>query len=294
MSIVFKIYHGLGNDYLVYDCIENIAVFNEKHIQLICDRNFGIGSDGILIGPIYKNKIIKVRIINPDGSEAEKSGNGVRIFAKYLKDAGYIKDNKFILSTLGGDVEVEYLNESGNMIKVSMGTLSFHSKEIGAKGEDREMIKVPLNFGGKEYECTCVSIGNPHCVIPMEEISKELVCDIGKYSESAEYFPHRINTQIVKVLDPKNIQIEIYERGAGYTLASGSSSCAAAGAMYRLGYTDNDVTVHMPGGKLEIQIDKNYHVYMTGPVCSVGETALSQEFISVNKMDREFFKPIIN
>ncbi len=277
MNITFEKYHGLGNDYLIYDCNKNAVVLKKEHIQLICHRNFGIGSDGILIGPVFEDNKIKVRILNPDGSEAEKSGNGVRIFAKYLKDSGYVKDSKFRLSTLGGDVEVSYLNETGTRIEVYMGKVSFYSKDIGAVGISGEMIGVPLQFGDKEYKCTCVSIGNPHCVILMEDISKELVCDIGKYSETDPYFPNRINTQIVKVLDRNNIQIEIYERGAGYTLASGSSSCAAAAAVHRLGIAEEDITVHMPGGNLDIKIWED-GIYMTGSVCLIGSITLSEEF----------------
>ncbi len=116
----------------------------------------------------------------------------------------------------------------------------------------------------------------------MKDISKDMVCEIGKYSEIAECFPNRINTQIVKVLDRKNIQIEIYERGAGYTLASGSSSCAAAGAVYKLGLTEDEITVHMPGGNLMIQIESGNQVYMTGSVCSVGRVTMSKEFIVEN------------
>lgn len=284
MNIIFEKYHALGNDYLVYDCNKNEAVLKGEQIQLICSRNFGIGSDGILIGPILKDSKIGVRIINPDGSEAEKSGNGIRIFAKYLKDAGYVKDNAFRLSTLGGEAEVNYLNEKGTLIGASMGKASFQSEDIGAVGFNGEMIRVPLRFGNKEYRCTCVSVGNPHCVIPMEDISKELVCDIGKYSETASCFPNRINTQIVKVMDSKNIQIEIFERGAGYTLASGSSSCGAAAAMYRLGFVENEVTVHMPGGNLKIQISEDGHIYMTGSVSRIGSIILSEEFITENKI----------
>ena len=138
---------------------------------------------------------------------------------------------------------------------VSMGRLAFDRASVGAADTPEEMVDIPLEFDGQVYKCTCVSIGNPHCVIPLEEISKEKVCHIGKYSETAPYFPNRINTQIVHVIDRNNIEIEIYERGAGYTLASGSSSCAAAGAVYRLGLTEPDINVHMPGGILKIEID---------------------------------------
>ncbi len=281
MSLRFEKYHALGNDYLIYDCNKNSAELKTEQIPLICHRNYGIGSDGILIGPFLKDGI-GVRIINPDGSEAEKSGNGIRIFSKYLKDTGYIKDDHFSLTTLGGEVEVTYRNKKGTLIEVSMGKASFQSKDIGADCMNGEMLQVPLRFGDMEYICTCVSVGNPHCVIPMEEISKELVCNIGKYSETASYFPNRINTQIVKVLDRKNIQIEIFERGAGYTLASGSSSCAAAAAMHRLGQTEKEAAVHMPGGTLRIKIEENGSIYMTGSVSRIGSIILSDEFIAEN------------
>lgn len=279
MGLYFTKYHGLGNDYLVYDCQKQNYILNSKEIRKICHRNYGLGSDGILIGPIFDKNKISVRILNPDGSEAEKSGNGVRIFSRYLKDAGYMKSDEFDLFTLGGMVHVNYLDKYASNLKVSMGKLSFKSEEIGAIGKSRDVINETMCFGKKNYTCTCVSIGNPHCVIPMNNISKETVCEIGQYSESSEYFPNRINTQIVKIIDRNNIQIEIYERGAGYTLASGSSSCAAAGAVHKLGLVDDKVFVHMPGGVLKIEIDNNWNVNMTGQVDKVGTMELSDEFL---------------
>lgn len=278
MAITFFKYHGLGNDYLVYDIHKNDFTLTSAAIRRICDRNFGLGSDGILVGPFLENGIFSLKIYNPDGSEAEKSGNGVRIFSKYLKDAGYLTCKEFVLHTLGGAVTVTYNNANGSNLTVSMGQLSFHKNEVGAIHTPDDMVNIPLEFGGETYFCTCVSIGNPHCVIPMEQISKEAVCSIGKYSETAPYFPNRINTQIVKVLDRNHIQIEIFERGAGYTLASGSSSCAAAGAMYKLGLTEPLIYVQMPGGTLKIEISKQLEVQMTGEVESVGTMTLSEEF----------------
>jgi diaminopimelate epimerase len=284
MEIELQKYHGLGNDYLVYDPQKNPLTLNQDRIKLICNRNFGVGSDGILYGPVFHDKKTEVKIYNPDGSEAEKSGNGVRIFSKYLKDAGYVTDRSFILTTLGGDVSVEYLNESGSLLKVLMGKTTYQSGGIPVSGEDRQVINEAMMFHGREYKVTCLSIGNPHCVIPMEEISKEKACELGKYVENSENFPNRINMQLLKVLDRNNIQIEIYERGAGYTLASGSSSCAAASAAYKLGLADRQITVHMPGGELEIEIRPDESVYMTGRVSSVGSTILSQEFL--NELER--------
>lgn len=279
MKIELQKYHGLGNDYLVFDSQKSALDLNESMIKLICDRNFGIGSDGILYGPIFENEKIAVKIYNPDGSEAEKSGNGVRIFSKYLKDAGYITEKSFVLTTLGGDVSVEYLSGNGDVSKVLMGETTYESCNIPVIGEKREVINETMTFNNKSYQVTCLSIGNPHCVIPMEVVNKEIACELGPYVENSENFPSRINMQLLKVLDREHIQIEIYERGAGYTLASGSSSCAAASAAFKLGLVDNLVTVHMPGGKLEIEILPDDSVYMTGLVKSVGTVSLAQDFI---------------
>ena len=277
MNITLEKYHGLGNDYLIFDPNKNDLKLTEENIRLICNRNFGVGSDGLLVGPILGQDKLEVRILNPDGSEAEISGNGVRIFGKYLKDAGYVQKNRFIINTLSGQQTLQYLNEEGTRIKVSMGKLSFYSDEIPVTGPRREVLNETMMFGSILYRVTCVNIGNPHCVIWLNDISKELVCRIGKYSESAEYFPEKINTQLLKVVDRTNIEIEIYERGAGYTLASGTSGCAAAGAAYRMGLTDPKMYVHMPGGVLEVEIEEDGNVLMTGEVGYVGRFALSHE-----------------
>ena len=277
MNITLEKYHGLGNDYLIFDPNKNELELTEESVRLICNRNFGVGSDGLLVGPILGQDKLEVKILNPDGSEAELSGNGVRIFGKYLKDAGYVQKNRFIVNTLSGQQTIQYLNEDGTKIKVSMGKLSFYSDEIPVTGPRREVLNETMMFGSIPYRVTCVSIGNPHCVIWLNDISKELACRIGKHSETADYFPEKINTELLKVLDRTNIEIEIYERGAGYTLASGTSGCAAAGAAYRMGLTDPKMYVHMPGGVLEVEIENNGSVLMTGEVGYVGRFILSHE-----------------
>lgn len=278
MNIVLEKYHGLGNDYLIFDPNKNNLTLTEKNIRLICDRNFGVGSDGIVVGPILEEDRLFMRIFNPDGSEAERSGNGVRILAKYLKDAGYIQKDKVVFHTIAGEVHVQYLNEEGTRMRASMGRLTFFSDEIPVTGERREVVNETLMFGRIPYRVTCVSIGNPHCVIFLNEISKELVCKIGKLAEESEYFPEKINTQLLKVIDRQHIEIEIYERGVGYTLASGSSGCAAAGAAYKQGLTDPHMYVHMPGGILEIEILEDGMVMMTGDVGYVGKITLGSRF----------------
>lgn len=274
MTKIFK-YEALGNDYLVIDpkfCNFNV---NEKNIMKICHRNFGCGSDGILYGPIFdENNNICFKIFNPDGSEAEKSGNGIRIFAKYLNDHGYVKNNSVKLFTKGGEVFVEYLNENCTLIKVSMGKVSFNSKDIGIKGDNREVINEKLKVLDKEFFITSLTIGNPHTVCIFDELDDESIYKYGPYIENHEMFLNRTNVQFVKVLDRNTIKIKIYERGAGYTLASGSSSCGAASVCYKLGLVDSNILVKCDGGDIKIDIDKNGNVFMTGEVYEVYEGIL--------------------
>ena len=278
MRLIVEKYHGLGNDYLVYDPNKNKMELNPANVQLMCNRNFGVGADGVLEGPVISEDRISMVVWNPDGSIAEKSGNGVRIFAKYLKGAGYVQKKDFTIYSSGGEAAIHYLNEEGTRLKASMGRASFWSSDVPVEGPRREIINETMVFGRIPYPVTCLSVGNPHCVILMDEISKDLVCRIGKYSESARQFPEKINTQIMKVLDRTHIQTEVYERGAGYTLASGSGCCAAAAAAYRLGLTDPKMVVQMPGGTLEIEIDEQGVVHMTGDVGYVGTMKLGNHF----------------
>ena len=278
MRLIVEKYHGLGNDYLVYDPNKNKMELNPANVQLMCNRNFGVGADGVLEGPVISEDRISMVVWNPDGSIAEKSGNGVRIFAKYLKDAGYVQKKDFTIYSSGGEAAIHYLNEEGTRLKASMGRASFWSSDVPVEGPRREIINETMVFGRIPYPVTCLSVGNPHCVILMDEISKDLVCRIGKYSESARQFPEKINTQIMMVLDRTHIQTEVYERGAGYTLASGSGCCAAAAAAYRLGLTDPKMVVQMPGGTLEIEIDEQGVVHMTGDVGYVGTMKLGNHF----------------
>ncbi len=279
MSVDFTKYHGLGNDYIVIDPNVRDVAMTEANIRLICDRNFGVGSDGILYGPLPGGDIPAVRILNPDGSEAEKSGNGLRIFAKYLFEKQYVPSKNFKIKTLGGIVDVQVKDDTANLIRINMGKVTFISNEIPVAGGRREVVDEPLDVNGVEYKVTCLSIGNPHCVIPMEEVSEEKAREIGPHVENHKTFPNRINLQILRVMDRANIDIRIWERGAGYTLASGSSSCAAAAASHRLGLVDNDVTVHMPGGTLHIEIAHDGRLHMTGPAEGTFEGNFHQDLL---------------
>ena len=277
MQIVLEKYHGLGNDYLVFDPNKNELELNEANVKMICNRNVGLGSDGILEGPLL-GEHLAVKIWNPDGSQTENSGNGIRIFAKYLKDADYVQKKDITIYTAEKEIEIHYLNEEGTRLKASMGKVSFWSDEVPVEGPRREIINETMVFGHIPYPVTCLSIGNPHLVILMDEISKDLVCRIGKYSETAKQFPEKINTQIIKVLDRTHLQTEVYERGAGYTLASGSGCCAAAAAAYRLGLTDPKMIVQMPEGTMEVEIREDGEIFLTGDVGYIGSISLGSFF----------------
>jgi len=271
MGVHFRKYHGLGNDYLVIDSNIHDVDLTPDTIRLICDRNFGIGADGILYGPVISSGNLSVRIFNPDGSEAEKSGNGLRIFAKYLFENKYVDKKNFSIETSGGIVEAYIEDDSANFIKINMGKITFLSTKIPVRGKEREVVDEELQINRVKYKVTCLSVGNPHCVIPLDEVTEEKAKELGPEVENHNMFPNRINMQLLKVIDRANIEIRIWERGAGYTLASGSSSCAAAGAAYKLKMVDNKINVKMPGGKLLVEISESEDIYMTGAVEGVFE-----------------------
>ena len=269
-------YHAIGNDYIVINPKDTSTSLSTEQIQKICHRNFGVGSDGILYGPLESDKgQFSLRILNPDGSEAEKSGNGLRIFSRYLWDMQLVKDEEFTIETLGGLVKSS-VSHDGKTVRVEMGKVSFLSNEIPVTGESREVISENITVDDKIFTFCAATIGNPHCVIPLPEITPELAKQYGHLIETNHIFPNRINVQFMRVLDRENIQLEIWERGAGYTLASGSSSSAAAAVANRLGLCDSSITVHMPGGDILIEISEDYSIQMTGSVTKVAEGIMSE------------------
>ncbi len=279
-TIVMHKYHGLGNDYLVLDPNKNQISLQERSIAMLCRRNFGVGADGILYGPLFEHGKIKVLIYNSDGSEAQGSGNGVRIFAKYLRDFHYVTERKFQLLTKAKEVEIEFLDEEGSRMRVNMGKADFMAASIPADGFLHEVINTPLMFDGTLYNATCLSVGNPNCVIMTEDVSCKKAKTLGPYVENASCFPERMNLQLCKVKERNRLKIEIYERGSGYTLASGTGACAAAAAAFRMGVSDRRVAVEMPGGELLIEIDESGCIFMTGTVEKVGTFLTEENFFS--------------
>jgi diaminopimelate epimerase len=282
----FSKYHALGNDYLVVDARDRSEEFSTQDIVRICHRNYGIGSDGILWGPLpaRDGAPFALRIFNPDGGEAQKSGNGLRIFCRYLFDCGLVANDAFAVHTKGGVVRAQ-VHGRGDSVTVEMGAVSFSSEKIPVLGAPRDVIRETLAIDGKNLTVTCATIGNPHCVVELPTDgsiapTRETALYLGPLIERHPQFPERTNVQFLRVIDRNNIAIEIWERGAGYTLASGSSSSAAAAAAHRLGLVDRNLTVHMPGGKIGIQIDEQFAVTMTGAVTRVADGILHDEALA--------------
>ncbi len=282
----FHKYHALGNDYIVLNPADFPswgAAPTTDQIRVVCHRNFGVGSDGILWGPLPSRESQHgLRIFNPDGSEAEKSGNGLRIFSRFLWDQKLVREASFTVETPGGHVRSE-IRDNGSLIKVAMGSVSFDSARIpvNVSGPVREVLNEKVTVLDREFTYCAATIGNPHCVIPLTAVSAELAHRYGPHLETHPLFPRKTNVQFLQVIDRKNIRIEIWERGAGYTLASGSSSSASAAVAHRLGLVDREVTVHMPGGTIGIEIGDGFSIMMTGTVNKVAEGVMHPELFAV-------------
>jgi len=281
MNFSFSKYHALGNDYIVMNPKDLPAPLTTEQVRTICHRNFGVGSDGILLGPLPSTTAkCALKIYNPDGSIAEKSGNGLRIFSRYLWDTKFVGNDEFAIQTDGGLVRSTVF-EGGAMVRVEMGKVSFDSEKIPVVGAKREVINEKITVGGREFTYCAATIGNPHCVLPLEEISAGMAHKYGPGLETHPNFPRKTNVQFLKVLDRANIQIEIWERGAGYTLASGSSSSASAAVAHKLGLVDRNISVHCPGGIIKIEIRDGFDILMTGSVTKVSEGVISPEIFAV-------------
>ena len=277
--------HGLGNDYIAVDPKELSFKLTPGNIRKICDRNWGVGSDGILALEKSNKADFGLRIYNPDGSEAEKSGNGLRIFGRYLHATRQVRKKKFTVDTKGGLVSIElHVDEHGDAsaATVEMGKATFAPRDLPCTLKSKELVEQNIKVGGKSYKFTGVSVGNPHCIIFKDKGDKwtrDELLSLGPELENHPLFPRRINVQLAVPVGPKSIYILIWERGAGETQASGSSSCAAASAAVRLGLVKSPVTVKAPGGTLHIDIDEDYDLTMQGPVAEVARGTFSPSFL---------------
>lgn len=260
--------HGLGNDYIVMRPDELPFALTEENIRLICHRNLGVGSDGILAPEPPKRGDFAVRIYNPDGSEAEKSGNGTRIFAKYLYDYGYTTKTHFTIDTLGGLVSADVVVTDGRVTGATMNM-----------GPATVLPLTEIDVDGERLAVIGISVGNPHCIVLTDDLAKVDFYRLGPKIETHPAFPNRTNVQFAQVVTRDEVKILIWERGAGETMASGSSSSAVAAACRHAGLVDDDVRIVMAGGTLRIRTDERGDLWMSGPVEEVCSGDLSPELL---------------
>jgi len=266
MTLPISKYHGLGNDYLVIDAVEITGLVLPELTQRLCLPHYGLGADGLLVNNSGKDGFA-LRIFNPDGSEAEKSGNGLRIFARYLFDHKHVAvDQDFEVDTKGGKVGCR-VSSHGTEVEVTMGKIRFAEGSASAR---LEKLHDELQLEGKHLDCALADTGNPHCVVPVDKAlcARELA-RLGSAIENLPHFPERTNVQFMRLLSRQAIAIQIWERGVGVTQASGSSATAAAAVAHSLGYCDERVEVRMPGGSLAINIQPGCISLMRGPVTRI-------------------------
>lgn len=275
--------HGLGNDYLVLVDGALPFVLTPPRIRRLCHRSLGVGSDGILLLTAARDGAnVGLRILNPDGSEAEKSGNGLRIFAKFLFEHGHVTTPAFRVWTPGGVVGCECRVAAARVtaVAVEMGHASFTAADIPFTGVTGDAVDVPLALADRTLRITALTVGNPHCVVFCDRIDEADTRGQGAAIERHVSFPHRTNVQFARVTGRHAVAIEIWERGAGYTLASGSSSCAAAAAAVRTGRCDpGRITVTMPGGTLQVEVRTDWSLRLEGPVEEICSGTLSQDLL---------------
>lgn len=277
--------HGLGNDYLAIAEAELPIELTPPAVRMICDRHTGMGSDGILVRSAAGDADFGVRIYNPDGTEAEKSGNGLRIFAAFLYEAGEVsKGEPFTVRTLGGLVRMDIVEVAADgvyTVEVEMGRASFRSSAVGLRGPDREVDGEILELpGGDRVSIHTVSMGNPHCVCFEDELVEEDLRRRGPQISTHSWFERGTNVQFARPTGPDEIEAFVWERGAGETTASGSSACAVAAAAVRRGLVqERSVRVRMPGGTLYVTVSTDWDVMLRGPVESVYRADLSPGFL---------------
>ncbi|HWL09513.1 MAG TPA: diaminopimelate epimerase [Planctomicrobium sp.] len=263
--------HGAGNDYVYVNLFEERVDNPVELAPRISDRHTGVGGDGlILIGPSSKADA-QMRMYNADGSESEMCGNGVRCVAKYVYDHGIAKKEELTIETGRGVLTLQVFPVNGlvEQVRVNMGFPILEPELIPTTLPGNPPINVPLEVGGKTLNMTAVSMGNPHCVTFVDEITDEWVLGIGPQIEKHPAFPRRVNVEFIKVISPTEIQMRVWERGSGETQACGTGACASAVAGVLNGLTERKVLCHLPGGDLTLEWAESGDVYMTGPATEV-------------------------
>ena len=264
--------HGLGNDYVYVNCFEEKIDNPPTVARFVSDRHFGIGSDGLIMINPSKTADFEMEMYNADGSRGEMCGNGIRCVAKYVYDYGLTDKTQISVETLGGIKYLDLTVEDGkvSLVKVDMGKPELEADLIPIISEREQVIDEPIEVDGKEYHMTGVSMGNPHAVIYVDDVKGLDLEKIGPKFENHERFPKRINTEFVHCIDRQTVEMRVWERGSGETLACGTGACAVAVSSILNNLTDTQVTVKLLGGDLQIEWDREKdRVFMTGPATVV-------------------------
>lgn len=267
--------HGCGNDYIYIDCFKE-TVTNESALAVkLSDRHFGIGGDGIILIKKGTKADFEMVMYNADGSRGAMCGNGIRCVAKYVYDNGYTDKTSFSIESMGAVKYIDVTVENGKVIlaKVDMGAPILKAADVPVNSDNEKVIAEKITVADREFNMTCVSMGNPHAVMFIDEHPKDFDLDFygAKFECNTDIFPNRVNAEFAKVIDRRNIEMRVFERGTGETLACGTGTCATVVAAILNGYVDNDVTVHLIGGDLQIQWSgkEEDSVFMTGPAATV-------------------------
>ena len=271
--------HGLGNDYVYVNCFKEKVEHPSEVARFVSDRHFGIGSDGLIMINPSKVADFEMEMYNADGSRGEMCGNGIRCVAKYVYDYGLTDKTSISVETLGGIKYLDLTVKDGKvaLVKVDMGKPELKPERIPIVSDEERVVNEPIIVGGMEYRMTGVSIGNPHVVVYVKDLEGVKIEQVGPKFENHERFPKRVNTEFAKVLDRKTVEMRVWERGSGETLACGTGACAVAVASILNGMTEDQVTVKLLGGDLLIEWDQEEdRVYMTGPATVIydGEIAI--------------------
>jgi len=276
MKINFVKMHGLGNDFILIDCFSKPlgdASFLSYLAKKLCNRNFGIGADGLILISPSSNADLKMRIFNSDGSEAQMCGNGIRCFAKYAYKNKLVSKIMFTVETLAGTItpELTFKGKEISGIKVNMGTPKLRRKDIPMIGEDTlTVVDETLKINPEQaFKITCVSMGNPHCIIFVDDMQSIPTVEIGPKIENHPIFPEKTNVEFIQILNRKEINFRVWERGVGETLACGTGACAALVASVLNKKSERQAIIHLTGGDLDIEWMENGSVFMTGPAESV-------------------------
>lgn len=265
--------HGLGNDYVYVNCFKEVVENPAEVSRKVSDRHFGIGSDGLILIKPSDKADFRMDMYNADGSQAEMCGNGIRCVGKYVYDYGLTDKEHVSVETLAGIKYLDFQIEGGKvaMVTVDMGAPELTAEKVPVISDNEQVINEDILVDGKEWAMTCVSMGNPHCIVFIEEPVKDFPLEkIGPQFENHERFPKRVNTEFIEVLDRKTANMRVWERGSGETMACGTGACASAVAAVLCGHMDDEITLHLLGGDLMIRWDREQNkVYMTGPATVV-------------------------